>query len=352
MKNRSTCTIHVLFLRTLLASVVALGAGSLLGGLRSGKFDGRAGRAQAGDPGIRRCAWRTAACLGRDHPALHSWDWRAQVRFDAADRNDRADGRGRQFQHHWKVQLQRRDPGLHRRDRRQSRAGSNSAVSLSAALGPCSSLTSSTFIMINEVTTIAAAYALAPFAADLADIGASGSNPTGLVSAFANAGLLANVAAGTAGGASLPAGVSVPVSEIDTLGDILAACINSSGPSSSSCTTLFTATGANETFGASLAIARNPGAPAITRFTRCPLLRRRSSLRLRPARPLTITRWRSAHGEWRTGNALRHCARCGRRCLDHQRDRHDGDRTLTFGQRSGGADCIRSCGCRRHCDRS
>ena len=143
-------------------------------------------------------------------------------------------------------------------------SGSNSAIALAAALGPCSGLTSSTFIAINEVTTIAAAYALAPFAADFAHVGASGANPAGLLNAFANAAMLANTSVGSAGGLGLPAGVTVPLAEIDTLADIVASCVNSTGASSSPCTTLFAATGATETFGASLAIAKNPGAAAIT----------------------------------------------------------------------------------------
>jgi sugar lactone lactonase YvrE len=143
-------------------------------------------------------------------------------------------------------------------------SGSNSAITLAAALGPCSSLNSATYIVINEVTTIAAAYALAPFASDFAHIGATGSNPTGLVNAYANAALLANTSGGVAGGASLPLGVTVPVAEINTLADIVAACINTVGASSAPCTTLFAATGSSETFGASLGIAKNPGATAVT----------------------------------------------------------------------------------------
>ena len=68
--------------------------------------------------------------------------------------------------------------------------GANSALSMMAALGPCASLgTTTTFIQINELSTVAAAYALAPFAQDYAHVGASGSNPAGLVNAFATAGV-------------------------------------------------------------------------------------------------------------------------------------------------------------------
>jgi hypothetical protein len=111
---------------------------------------------------------------------------------------------------------------------------------------------------------MATAYALAPFAADLTHIGATGSNPAGLVGAFANAALLVDTSAGTSPGAGLASGVTVPTTEINALGNIIASCINTLGSSSTACTSLFSATSATDTFGASLAIAKNPGAAAIT----------------------------------------------------------------------------------------
>lgn len=149
-------------------------------------------------------------------------------------------------------------------------AGTNSALTLVAALGSCASLTNATFVVINEVTTVAAAYALAPFSTDILHVGATGSNPTGLVNAFTNAAVLADTSVGTAGGASLGAGVTVPVSEINTLANIIAACVNTTGAASAPCTSIFAATGATETFGAALAIAKNPGAAAVTALFNLP----------------------------------------------------------------------------------
>jgi len=146
----------------------------------------------------------------------------------------------------------------------------NNNLTMAAALGSCATLlanAATTFITINEVTTVAAAYALAPFASSMTSVGASGSNPTGLVNAFANAALLANTSTGTAGGAGLAAGVTVPTTEINTLADIIAACVNTAGSGSTQCNTLFSATGASDTFGAALAISKNPGAAAITALT-------------------------------------------------------------------------------------
>jgi streptogramin lyase len=137
----------------------------------------------------------------------------------------------------------------------------NSALSLMAPLGSCAALyanAATTFIQINEVTTVAAVYALAPFMSSYANVGASGSNPTGLVNAVANFNTLANLSTGNAGGASLPSGATVPVAEINTLADIIAGCVNSAGIGSSACSTLQTATGASDTIGMALAIAQSP----------------------------------------------------------------------------------------------
>lgn len=145
--------------------------------------------------------------------------------------------------------------------------GTNANVSMVAALGSCANLlanAATTFISINEASTVAAAYALAPFASDVTHVGASGSFPTGLVNAFATVNDLYNLRSGSAGGASLAQGATVPVTEINTLSNILAACVNTTGAASSQCTTLFSATGVTDTFNAALAIAQNPGSAAIT----------------------------------------------------------------------------------------
>ena len=142
--------------------------------------------------------------------------------------------------------------------------GPNSAVALVAALGYCSNLAGISNVTVNEVTTIAAAYALDGFASDLTHVGSPAANSFGLQLAMTNATVLANYTTGTAGAMNPQAGVTVPTAEINELADILAGCINTSGPSSSGCQQLLGATGAADTFGASLAIAKNPGSAAVT----------------------------------------------------------------------------------------
>jgi streptogramin lyase len=141
----------------------------------------------------------------------------------------------------------------------------NAALILMAALGPCGNLSASTFIYIDEVTTVASVYALAPFMSVGAGtkLGTSSTNAQGLANAFATVKSLVNTAKGTAPGPSLPAGATAPTAELNTLADILALCVNSTGLTSE-CLSLFTAATPNggsaptNTIDATLDIAQNP----------------------------------------------------------------------------------------------
>jgi sugar lactone lactonase YvrE len=140
-----------------------------------------------------------------------------------------------------------------------SGSGVNSATQLIAALGPCASVSSTTAYAVDEATTVAAVYALAPFLADGTHLGASGTT-AGLTNAFAMANLLVNPATGTAPGLQVPANVTLPTSTLDTLANILAGCIKSGSSTGSAYSTLLTATSASNTLSAALAIAQQPAA--------------------------------------------------------------------------------------------
>ncbi|MDE1163269.1 MAG: hypothetical protein PW792_15200 [Acidobacteriaceae bacterium] len=119
----------------------------------------------------------------------------------------------------------------------------NPNIALLAALGSCGNLSSSTHIVINEVTTVAAAYALAGFSSDYSHIGAPASNATGLDNAFLVSGVLASSDTGQSVGTG-PTGSVVPTAAIYTLANALASCVNSTGGSagdSTPCGALFTA---------------------------------------------------------------------------------------------------------------
>ena len=139
--------------------------------------------------------------------------------------------------------------------------GNNPALAMMAALGSCGNLTPTQFIWINEVTTAAAAWALAPFVKDISHIGASATNAKGLANAFLNAQLIANTTNGNA--ATLPSNLTTETGKIYALADAIASCINSDG--TTGCSPLFTAatpsggSAPTNTWDALINIVKNPG---------------------------------------------------------------------------------------------
>jgi hypothetical protein len=135
---------------------------------------------------------------------------------------------------------------------------SNPALTLVTAIGACANLASTPLFTLNELTTAAAAWALAPFSSSAINIGATSTNTLGITNAFLDAALLANPATGAA--ATLPSGLTVETGKLAALADALNSCT-----SSGSCTPLFTAatptsgTAPLDTFSAALNIVHNPG---------------------------------------------------------------------------------------------
>jgi streptogramin lyase len=152
--------------------------------------------------------------------------------------------------------------------------GTNSAIGLMAALGTCGSLSSAPYVVINEISTISAAYAIAGFATDALHMSSSSSTlatATDVPNAFATVTNLESLGRGVALATTPNGNGTVPQATIDTLADILGACINSAGPSSTPCTTLFSnAMNGNtepvETATAAINIAHNPGANTATLY--------------------------------------------------------------------------------------
>ena len=143
----------------------------------------------------------------------------------------------------------------------------NKALSMMAAIGPCSNLTPSASFVINELTTVAAVFALEPYFTSPTAVGASPANAAALTSAFTLAAAFANPATGVTPGASVPTGDTVPTEQINTLANILATCIDTTGGVAGDSTpcgdllTLATPSGATapvNTLTALLNIAKNP----------------------------------------------------------------------------------------------
>ena len=138
---------------------------------------------------------------------------------------------------------------------------SNPALTMATAVGRCGDLSATPFISVNEITTVAAAWALAPFLSSATSVVATPTNAAGLQNAFLNAHLLADPASGNL--AMLPSGLTVEGGKILALADALASCVNSSG--GSACAPLFTAAtppgtaAPADTFTAALNIVKHPG---------------------------------------------------------------------------------------------
>jgi hypothetical protein len=116
-------------------------------------------------------------------------------------------------------------------------SGNNPNLTLMTALGACGSIGSNTYLVVNEVTTVAAIAALSPFMSGPANLASGTTDASFLAAAFTTAAEYANIATGISPGANLPAGITIPVAEIDTLANIAAACVNSTGGTATDTTT-------------------------------------------------------------------------------------------------------------------
>lgn len=108
----------------------------------------------------------------------------------------------------------------------------NSAIVMMTPLGQCGNLNSSTYVVLNELTTATTAEVLSTFMSANGSIG-SPSDATSLqaiANAFAAFNTIASISTGTA-----PSGFP----KLDTIANALVPCVNTSAPTSSDCSTLF-----------------------------------------------------------------------------------------------------------------
>jgi hypothetical protein len=146
----------------------------------------------------------------------------------------------------------------------------NTAIAMMTGLGSCTTLLANaltTFVNINEVTTVATAYALAGYMSGYATAGYQSAYPnglTGLTSAFATQNLLASTTTGYTVPVVAGSGVTTPNTLVNSLANLISACVNTSGSTSAACTAIFAATTPTggtkpaDTTGAVLNIAHNP----------------------------------------------------------------------------------------------
>jgi hypothetical protein len=119
-------------------------------------------------------------------------------------------------------------------------SNANANLALMLAVGSCSGLSSLPSLHMNELTTVAAVWALAPFMSGATpafqNVGTSPGNALGLQLAFEAAQEVASISTGTFPG-TLPANGTLPTDELNTIADILEACINSKGGTANDGTT-------------------------------------------------------------------------------------------------------------------
>jgi streptogramin lyase len=151
-------------------------------------------------------------------------------------------------------------------------SGTNASAGLLAAIGSCPASSAPAIVaQVNEVSTVATAYALAGYATDATHVSSSGSTLAlaGIANAFANAANLETLATGVALSTTPAGNGAVPQAEINSLANALSACVDLSNPTGS-CTTLFsnsfsqgmTGTAPTDTATAAIYIAHNPAANA------------------------------------------------------------------------------------------
>jgi hypothetical protein len=154
-------------------------------------------------------------------------------------------------------------------------SAANPASVLATVPGVCGSLQGAPSFTVNELTTVATAYAMQPFLAAGSNagtrLGASATNASGIALAAATVANLVNLTTGTAPGAGFPASGVAPVAKMNSLANLLNSCVTV-GSGSQSCTQLFSATASasstpTNTFDAAANVARQPATNAASIYT-------------------------------------------------------------------------------------
>jgi sugar lactone lactonase YvrE len=159
--------------------------------------------------------------------------------------------------------------------------GANSDAGFLAALGNCGGLSTVGYVWMDEVTTVAAAYAIAGFATDATHVSSSGTALalTGIQNAFKTSSNLVSLSTGMAYSTTPAGNAAVPSATIYTLANILSSCVNSAGPGAgSNCNELFAASKSGGTSGnlptdtatAAINIAHYPGSSTSTLWSLVP----------------------------------------------------------------------------------
>jgi hypothetical protein len=148
----------------------------------------------------------------------------------------------------------------------------NAGTVLMSVLGVANGLTSHGNYTLNEATTVASAYAMAQFLKPGAKLGATPSNALGIGLAAGTVANLVNITTGAEPGTYFPLTGTAPTARINSLANLLNACIVSSGATSAACTGLYgdttvSGTVPTNTLDAVLSLAKNPGTDVSQLYT-------------------------------------------------------------------------------------
>jgi len=143
------------------------------------------------------------------------------------------------------------------------------SAGLLAAVGSCPATGTTVVAKVNEVSTVAAAYALAGFATDAVHVGSSATalSLVGIANAFTNAANLVKLSTGVALTTTPAGNGTVPQTQINALANILSVCVNPTNYVASNCSLLLgdalaggtSGTAPTDTAGVAINIAHNPG---------------------------------------------------------------------------------------------
>jgi hypothetical protein len=140
----------------------------------------------------------------------------------------------------------------------------NQAIQLMTAVGSCGNLVSGSQWKLNEATTVASVYSLMAYMGPSGSVGSTAGNAANLTAAFAMVNNLVNTSTGYPQLVVENNTELAPQAEIDTLANVLATCVNSTGSMASGqpCASLASAaTGSitvQTTLQAALNVANNP----------------------------------------------------------------------------------------------
>jgi hypothetical protein len=135
----------------------------------------------------------------------------------------------------------------------------NHALAMMSLLGTCNDLLAegeSEFIYINEFSTIASVQFIGAFMTDYSHVGSAPDNPNAIAGAFQS--YLDEVDVTTGQYAFAPSNLDVTELQVNTLANIIAACVNTDG-TGTPCNKLLSDTSSSDTVSAALHMVQSPG---------------------------------------------------------------------------------------------